>query len=85
MQLLRAVGQCDEKAAVRRRRRRRTRSADVEQRATRAEMLIQLGELSSAREALEGCEIGTRNHSDVGCVGGRETSPSVATRPLLMM
>ena len=53
LQLLRASGQCDEKAAVGRRRRRRRRSVDsVEQRETRAETLIQLGELSSAREAL---------------------------------
>ena len=56
---------CDEKAAISRRRSRR-RQVDEEMQATRAEMFIQLGKLSSARrqlgesnvtgqQALEGC------------------------------
>ena len=64
LQLLRASAQCDEKAALARRRRRG--GDDVGQRATRVETLIQLGELSSARQALEGSELapGTRALTD---------------------
>ena len=54
---------CNEKAAVSRRRSRRRRTDDLELRAARAEMLVQLGELFSARQALEGAELapGDRN------------------------
>ena len=48
---------CDEKAAVSRRRSRRRQVDDLELRAARAEMLVQLGELSSARQALEGAAL----------------------------
>ena len=53
--LLEASGRCDEEAAIARRRRRH-RGDDVQKRAA------QVGELSSARQALEGEEIapGTR-------------------------
>ena len=59
--LLDASSQCDEQAAVARRRRRR-QGDDVQKRAVRAEMKVALGELSSARQALEGEEVasGTR-------------------------
>ena len=48
--------ECDEQAAVSRRRKRRG-GHDLERRATRAHNLVQVGELSSARQALEGAEI----------------------------
>ena len=48
---------CDEKAAVSRRRSRQRENDDLELSAARAEMLVQLGELSSARLALEGTEL----------------------------
>ena len=51
--LLDASGQWDEQAAVARRRRKR-QGDDVQKRAVRAEMKVALGELSSARQALEG-------------------------------
>ena len=54
-QLIRASVECDEQAAVSRRRRRRG-GIDLEHRATRAFNLIQVGELSSARQASEGAE-----------------------------
>ena len=57
VQLLRASIQSDEKAAVSRRRRTRRNGNDVERRVTRAETLIYLGELSSARTVLEGSEL----------------------------
>ena len=53
-----ASRKCDEKAAQSRRRgRRRTVSDDVEKRALRAELLVPVGELSAARQALEGAAI----------------------------
>ena len=83
LQVLRASGQCDEKAAVRRRRRRRRRSADdVEQRATWAETLIQLGELSSAREALEGCEIAPGTTTMLDALKDERRRPALPRAPL---
>ena len=83
LQRLRASGQCDEKAAVGRRRRRRRRiAADVEQRATRAEMLIQLGELSSAREALEGCEIAPGTTTTLDALKDQRRRPALPRAPL---
>ena len=45
--------QCDEDAA-RARRRRRSQDDDLERRVSRGQALVHLGELSSARQALEG-------------------------------
>ena len=61
LMLLEASGRCDEEAAIARRRRRH-RGDDVQKRAARAELKVALGELSSARQALEREEIapGTR-------------------------
>ena len=59
-QLIRASMQCDEEAAVSRRRKGR-RSNDSEQRAIRALNFVQVGELSAARQALEGAEIAPGN------------------------
>ena len=53
-QLIRASSLCDEKAATSRHRRRRRVVDNVEQRAARVEALVQMGELSSARQALDG-------------------------------
>ena len=55
--LLEASARCDEQAAVSRRRSRRRDGDDGERRAARAEMLVGLGELSSARQALEGASL----------------------------
>ena len=55
--LIEANRRCDEEAAVSRRRRRRRGFDELERRATRAEMLVGLGELSSARQALEGADL----------------------------
>ena len=63
-QLIRASVECDEQAVVSRRRKRRG-GDDLERRATRAFNLVQVGELSSARQALEGAEIATRDKRHV--------------------
>ena len=55
-ELMAASAVCDQQAGVGRRRRRR-RGDDLERRASRAEMLVTMGELSSARQALEGAEL----------------------------
>ena len=82
-QLLRASAQCDEKAAVGRRRRRRRRSGDdVEQRAMRAEMLIQLGELSSTRQVLEGCEIAPGTTETLSALKDVRRRPALPRAPL---
>ena len=61
--LIEASRRCDVEAAVSRRRRRRRGFDELERRAARAEMLVGLGELSSARQALEGADLapGTEN------------------------
>ena len=56
-ELLAASATCDEQAAMGRRRRRRVNGDDLERRAKRAELLVGMGELSSARQALEGAEL----------------------------
>ena len=61
IRLIAASEQCDEKAAIRRRRATRIVTDDLEKRATRAEMLCHMGELSSARQALEGAALAPGN------------------------
>ena len=58
--LIRESTMCDEKAAVSRRRSRRRQVDDLEMRATRAEMLVQLGELSSSTRGFGGSCVGRR-------------------------
>ena len=59
MQLLHASRKCDEEASVamHRKRRRDTQSNEMERRAARALSLVQMGELSSGRQALEGASL----------------------------
>ena len=59
--LLEASAHCDEQTAIARRR-RRGQGDDVQKKVARAELKVALGELSSARQALEGEEVapGTR-------------------------
>ena len=62
IRLIEASEQCDDKAAVSRRRfRRRVHDDDLEKRVARAELLCHLGELSSARQALEGATLAPGN------------------------
>ena len=65
--LINASQSCDAKSAVSRRRSRR-RANDLDQRATRAEMLVQVGELSAARQAFEGAELAPGNQATLNAV-----------------
>ena len=56
-ELIRASERDAEEAATARRRRRRRGVDDLERRAARAQMMVQLGELSAGRQALEAAEI----------------------------
>ena len=68
-QLIRANEECDERSArSRQRQSRRGRRNDLE---ARAEMLVQMGELSSARQALEGA---THCHTICSCTSLSEGS-----------
>ena len=69
---------CDEKAAVSRRQSGRRQVDELEMRVTRAEMLVQLGELSFARQALEGAAL-AEGPTHVECVDRRE--PQTAGAP----
>ena len=78
--LINASQSCDAKSAVSRRRSRR-RGNDLDQRATRAEMLVQVGELSAARQALEGAELAPGNQATLA---RRPPRPREALTPDLL-
>ena len=65
-------------------RRRRTRRAgnDIEFRAARAEALVQVGELSSAREALEGAELAPGNRATLAALRNPDRRPPTLRDPL---
>ena len=82
VQLLRVSSQCDEKAAVSRRRQGRRRGHEVERRVARAETLIHLGELSSARQALEGSELAPGTMETLDILRDPRRRPPVPRAPL---
>ena len=61
LKLLQESEECDERAATARHRQRHNRQHDLERRSNRALQLVQIGEFSSARVALEGAEIALGN------------------------
>ena len=76
--LLEASRICDEQAAQSRRRGRRRRQDDLELRVIRAERLVQVGELSSARQVLEGEALAPGNEATLRQVtdaSGRPPQP----------
>ena len=79
-QLIRASEDCDERAAVSRRRRTRRAGNDIEVRAARADALVQVGELSSARQALEGAELAPGNRATLAALRNPDRRPSHSTR-----
>ena len=82
-QLLEASRNCDEKAAKSRRRgRRRTGSDDVEKRALRAELLVQVGELSSARQVLEGAALALGTQATLDALNDATRRPPHLRTPL---
>ena len=82
LQLLAASRVCDEKAATTRNRRRRRLPDDLERRAIRALQLVQMGELSSARQALEGAEIAPGSHAALQSLTNEDRRPAIPREPL---
>ena len=73
---------CDEKAAVSRSPSRRRQVDDLEMRVTRAEMLVQLGELSSARQALEGAALAEGDRHTLTVLTDANRRPPVPRDPI---
>ena len=80
--LLMSSEDCDKKAAVSRRRRHRTGGLDLERRALRAETLIQMGELSSARQALEGADLAKGDRRTLGLLTDVNRRPDRPRDPI---
>ena len=73
---------CDEKAARARRRGARRFQDTIESRTIRAEMLVQLGELSSARQALEGAALAPGDNATLTALTNEAKRPSRPREPL---
>ena len=73
---------CDDKAASARRRASRRDQDNLESRSLRAEMLVSLGEMSSARQALEGVELAPRNQATLNALRDPTRRPPRARAPL---
>ena len=73
---------CDEQAAQSRRRVRRRAQDDLELRAIRAERLVQVGELSSARQVLEGAALAPGNQATVRQLTDAGSGPPQPREPL---
>ena len=58
-----------------RRARRRQRDGDLERRTERAHRLVQLGELSAARQALEGSDLAPGNRTTLQALQARPAQP----------
>ena len=81
----RATRRCAEMAATWQRRRRRGRGQNnVEKRAARAHSIVLLGELSSARQALEGTNLALCNDATLRALRRRPARPQERIRPALM-
>ena len=73
---------CDEKAARARRRGARRFQDNIESRTIRAEMLVQLGELSSARQALEGAALAPGDNATLAALTNEGKRPLRPRDPL---
>ena len=82
LELLQESEECDERAATARHRQRHNRQHDLERRANRALQLVQLGELSSARVALEGAEIAPGNDDTLRSLEDPTRRPPIARDPI---
>ena len=74
---------CDDKAASARRRASRWDQDNLESRSLRAEMLVSLGDLSSARQALEDAELAPRNQATLNALRDPTRRRPRARAPLL--
>ena len=82
IQLVAASELCDEKAARARRRGAWRFQDTIESRTMRAEMLVQLGELSSARQALEGASLAPGDNATLTALTNEAKRPSRPREPL---
>ena len=73
---------CDAQAAQSRRRQRRRGADDVQQRAIRAETLVQVGELSHARQVLEGADLAPGNLATLDVLRDQSRRPALPREPL---
>ena len=80
--LIVASERSDERAAISRSRSNRRAHDDLESRAARAEMLVSLGELSSARQALEGAALAPRIQATLDGLKDADRRPPRAREPL---
>ena len=84
LQQVAASEACDDKAAVARQRQgRRGQQDTIENRTRRAEMLVQLGELSSARQALEGPSLAPGTEATLSKLTDETKRPCRPWEPLL--
>ena len=83
-ELIRASAKCDDLAAVSRRRhaRRQGIDDDLKRRVARAEMLVHYGELSSARQALEGASLAPGNQETLNMLRDESRRPPRLRDPL---
>ena len=80
--LLEASADCDSRAAQSRNRRSRRQVDEIEQRSLRAEALIQVGELSHARQVLEGAALAPGNQATLDALQDPERRPAQPRAPL---
>ena len=74
----------DAQAAVRRRRWRRKGGDDVDRRATRADLLVGMGEVSSTRQTLDGVELAPRTNITLQRLSDHPRRPTKIREPLPM-
>ena len=77
-ELLAASATCDEQAATG----RRVNGDDLERRAKRAELLVGMDELSSARQALEGAELAPGTNETLQMLSDHPKRPPKIREPL---
>ena len=80
--LIEASIACDAQAAQSRCRQRRRAADVVEQRAIRAETLVQVGELSHARQVLEGADLAPGNQATLDALSDQSRRPALPREPL---
>ena len=81
-QLLEASRNCCHQAAVLRRRRNRRSEDDITRRVNRAESLVHMGELSSARQALEGASLAPGSDATLNALRDPVKRPRFPRRPI---
>ena len=81
-ELLAASEACCQQAAISRRRRSRRVEDDITRRLDRADSLVHMGELSSARQALEGASLAPGTEATLNALRDPEKRPRVPREPL---